>query len=58
MNAVVRAMGPEEYPQLREFLYLSIFVREGETLPGREILDTPEFQVYLEGFGTALSWRK
>lgn len=52
MNAVVRAMRPEEYPQLREFLYLSIFVHEGEALPGREILDTPEFQVYLEGFGS------
>ena len=36
MNAVVRAMRPEEYPQLREFLYLSIFVHEGEALPGRE----------------------
>ena len=29
MNTVVRAMRPEEYPQLREFLYLSIFVHEG-----------------------------
>lgn len=52
MKAVIRPMQPEEFPQLRDFLYLSIFVHQGEELPGREILDTPEFQVYLEGFGS------
>ena len=51
MKAVIRSMEPEEFPQLREFLYLSIFVHQGEAPPGREILDTPEFLVYLEGFG-------
>ena len=51
MKAVIRSMEPEEFPQLREFLYLSIFVHQGEAPPGREILDTPEFQVYLERFG-------
>lgn len=51
MKAVIRPMEPEEFPQLREFLYLSIFVHQGEAPPGREILDTPAFQVYLERFG-------
>ena len=52
MNAVIRSMQPEEFPQLRDFLYLSIFVHQGETPPDRSVLDTPAFQVYLEGFGT------
>ena len=44
-------MRAEEYPLLREFLYLAIFVPEGEAPPPREILDRPELRVYLDGFG-------
>ena len=51
MKAVIRSMQPEEFPQLRDFLYLSIFVHQGEAPPDRSVLDTPAFQVYLEGFG-------
>ena len=51
MKAVIRPMEPEEFPQLREFLHLSIFVHQGEAPPDRSVFDTPAFQVYLEGFG-------
>lgn len=45
MEIVIRAMRREEYPLLRTFLYQAIF------LPPETILDTPEMQVYLTGFG-------
>ena len=51
MKAVIRSMQPEEFPQLRDFLYLSIFVHQGETPPDRSVLDTPEVLVFLEGLG-------
>ena len=50
-NVVIRGLRQEEIPLLREFLYRSIFVPEGQQPPAPEILDTPEFQVYLRNFG-------
>lgn len=47
----VRQIKQEEYPELREFLYLSIFVPEGSEPAPRSLLDEPEFQVYLDRFG-------
>ena len=51
MQYEIREMKKEESGILKEFLYLSIFVPEGEPEFSREILETPEFQVYLEDFG-------
>ena len=51
MQYEFREMKKEEGNVLQEFLYLSIFVPEGELEFPRDILDKPEFQVYLENFG-------
>lgn len=51
MDVVIRGLAAQEYPVLRQFLYLSIFVPEGQDPPPESLLDTPEFQVYLAGFG-------
>lgn len=51
MDILIRRLEAGEYPVLRKFLYLSIFVPEGQEPPPADILDTPEFQVYLERFG-------
>ena len=51
MQYEIREMKKEESGILKEFLYLSIFVPEGEPEFPREILETPEFQVYLEDVG-------
>ena len=48
----VRPMRPDEYPLLTEFLYHAIFVPEGEAPPPREIVERPELQVYVAGFGS------
>lgn len=51
MQVCVRELRREEIPLLREFLYQAIFVPEGQRPPAPDILDTPEFQVYLQNFG-------
>lgn len=51
MKYTIREIKKTEYPLLRDFLYESIFVPEGAP-PPRSVLDIPEFQVYLLGFGT------
>lgn len=51
LDILIRKLEAEEYPVLRKFLYLSIFVPEGEKPAPVDLLDTPEFQVYLNGFG-------
>lgn len=52
MKYTIREIKKTEYPLLRDFLYESIFVSEGAPPPPRSVLDIPEFQVYLLGFGT------
>lgn len=52
MNYILRSLRETEYPLLKEFLYEAIFIPEGMKLPPRSILDTPELQVYISGFGT------
>lgn len=52
MEYIIREIKKTEYPLLRDFLYESIFVSEGAPPPPRSVLDIPEFQVYLLGFGT------
>ena len=48
----VRPMRPSEYPLLKNFLYDAIFLPPGVEPPPRSILERPELQVYLAGFGT------
>ena len=47
----IRAIRPEEYPLLEDFLYEAVFVPEGETPPDRSIIRKPELQIYTEQFG-------
>ena len=47
----IRTMRREEYPLLRRYLYLAIFVPEGATPPPEDTCDKPELQVYLKDFG-------
>lgn len=49
---IIRAMQPEEYPLLREFLYQAIFLSEGTVPPSRSVIDLPELQIYIADFGT------
>lgn len=49
---IIRALNEREYPLLRDFLYEAIFVPEGASPPPKSILDRPELQVYLKGFGS------
>ena len=51
MAYTIRAIRPEEYPLLEDFLYEAIFIPEGETPPERSILQAPELQVYIDHFG-------
>lgn len=49
---IIRAMQPEEYPLLREFLYQAIFLPESAVPPSRSVIDLPELQIYIADFGT------
>lgn len=49
---IIRAMQPEEYPLLREFLYQAIFLPESAVPPSRSVIDLPELQLYIADFGT------
>lgn len=51
MKATIREMGKTESLLLRQFLYQAIFVPPGAEPPPETVLDTPEMQVYLAGFG-------
>lgn len=52
MDCVIREMEKEEYGLLSEFLYEAIFVPDGAEPPSKSILNCPELQVYIAGFGT------
>lgn len=47
-------MKTDESPLLEDFLYEAIYIPEGMAPPPRSILDTPELQVYISGFGTQI----
>ncbi len=51
-DAIIRRMRPEEYGLLREFLYQAIYLPEGVEPPPWSVVDLPELQVYVAGFGT------
>ena len=48
----IRKIQPDEYGILREFLYQAIYLPEGTQPPPRSVVDLPELQVYMTGFGT------
>lgn len=48
---LIRPITREEIPLLEDYLYLAIFVPDGEDPPPRSILEKPELRVYLDGFG-------
>ena len=51
MEYRIRAIEPEEYGVLEDFLYEAIFIPEGVEPPPRNIVRRPELRVYTEGFG-------
>ena len=53
MDYTIREMRKEEYPQLKDFLYEAVYVPEGTAPPDRTIIDSPELQVYIRGFGNS-----
>ena len=51
MNYTIRKLKKEEVKILNIFLYEAIFIPEGVEAPSTEIINQPELQVYVEGFG-------
>lgn len=47
----IRPLREDEVHLLRDFLYEAVFVPEGVQPPPRGIVDLPELQVYIRGFG-------
>jgi len=48
----IRHMDKNETGLLDDFLYEAIFIPDGVELPPRDIINAPELQVYVQGFGT------
>ena len=51
MEYTIREMTVMEYPLLNEFLYEAIFIPDGIKPPPKNIIASPELQVYVERFG-------
>lgn len=51
MEYSIRAIKADEYPLLDDFLYEAIFIPEGMEPPPKKIIQQPELQVYVSGFG-------
>ena len=51
MDYTIRKIKETEYPLLKDFLYEAIFVPEGVEPPPKSIVNAPELQVYISGFG-------
>src|SRR5690554_5099282 len=47
----IRAIRNNEIYLLKDFLYDAIFVPEGIERPGKEIIEQPELNVYIDAFG-------
>ncbi len=52
MNNKIREITSNEYKVLDDFLYEAIYIPEGVEAPPRDIIETPELQVYVQDFGT------
>lgn len=51
MDVTIREIQKQEYPLLDNFLYEAIFIPEGIEPPPKNIITSPELQVYVEHFG-------
>ena len=52
MYYAIRKIKETEYFLLKDFLYEAIFVPDGVEAPLKSILNAPELQVYISGFGS------
>ena len=52
MDYIIREIKDTEIPLLNDFLYEAIFIPDGVEAPPKSIIDLPELQVYISGFGT------
>ena len=52
MDYTIRPISAGEVRLLQDFLYEAIFVPEGLPAPPKSIINQPELQVYITGFGT------
>lgn len=52
MEYTIRKIKEQEYPLLNKFLYEAIFIPEGAAPPPKNIITSPNLQVYVERFGT------
>lgn len=48
----IRKMEETEYPQLEDFLYEAIYIPKGAEPPSRSVINNPELQIYISGFGS------
>lgn len=51
MEYSIRKMTVSEYPLLNDFLYEAIFIPDGIEPPPRNIITSPELQIYVDRFG-------
>ena len=51
MEYSIRKMTISEYPMLNDFLYEAIFIPDGIEPPPRNIITSPELQIYVDRFG-------
>ena len=51
MEYSIRKMTVSEYPLLNNFLYETIFIPDGIEPPPRNIIASPELQIYVDHFG-------
>lgn len=54
-DVVIREIAPNEYGELKNFLYEAIYIPENVPKPPREIIEQPELQVYVKDFGTRVT---
>ena len=52
MDYAIRKIKETEYFLLKDFLYEAIFVPDGIEAPPKSIVNAPELQVYISGFGS------
>lgn len=53
MTVDVRALEPGDLELVRNYLFLAIYVPEGEVPPPRSVLEHPDIARYVEGWGRA-----
>lgn len=52
MDYKIRTISEGEESLLQDFLYQAVFVPEGVPAPPKSIINQPELQIYITGFGT------